>query len=268
MANDLRCFLITFPETIQYYLFMRNLKPILAALLLCVSLPMSAQFMNMSSPTNDRQKSYTRIHVGYVNTQTSGDGGKDFDGDNVSLNGVFSQVSWGIPLSTTSPVYLDLGVRLAYATCEEEGTIQYSVTNYYNYDNGYYNEYRPYTSYSTSDITLDVYKLSFTMPISLGYRARLGEDSSFMPYAGLHFSWHLYGQEDVSVGSETESINPFDEDEAGKDGKWTRFQSGWQIGAVLTLNRFTIGLEYSYDFNELAKDCKTSDLLLSLGVTF
>lgn len=232
---------------------MRKLRPILAALLLCVALPMSAQFMNVPSPvSDDSPKSYNRITVAYIKTLTDGDGGKDYyEKKRISLDGVCVQFNREQLLSKTTPFCLDFGARLSFTFVEGDLGSGSKYLPSHNGECGY-------------GIQSAWYKTSLIVPINAGYMINLGKNATLMPYAGLHFTANILGI--AKQGSRFVSL--FDKDKYTNNGGWNHCQYGSQIGVTGVYRKLSFGLEYSYDFKELAEDLKTSDLLLSLGVAF
>lgn len=103
---------------------------------------------------------------------------------------------------------------------------------------------------------VDMQDLNLQYPINVGYIFDVYDGMFFIsPYAGINLKYHfLTRSRSKYVGengdNETgEWINFYSKDDMGADGKWKRFQVGWQAGLEFSFE-FPIYLrvEYGTDF--------------------
>lgn len=128
--------------------------------------------------------------------------------------------------------------------------------------------------YSTEDKTS---LLGLTIPVNVVYGVRLNDMLTLKPYTGFYVRVNLMGKNKVTTewddgygdsGKEEEDANLFDKDEMGEDGVWNRCQFGWQIGAMLDISRFNVGIGYALDFNEISEKVKTGKFAVNVGYNF
>lgn len=202
-------------------------------------------------------KSYSRYSAGYDNFHVSaaGSDGTGYDGFYVEW------VIQGTPLSKTSPLFLEWGLR---------------------FNGEYYSDSAEKSKQSTNVYTVGI-------PLNITYHFSLGDTGAKLaPYAGVNFKVHVSGESKytyktlltTTVGEgtrfettstkeidKTDTLNLFSKDDMG-EGAWKRFQMGWQIGVNLEIKRFVIGLGYGTDFVKLAKRTNTSNFTVGIGINF
>lgn len=210
-----------------------------AALLLCSSLPMAAQFSNSgtSKPVSsiDIPASYSMLSVGYDYNMISADGVED-----INTNGIAVQYTSGMSILSTHPLYFEWNVRAAL---------------------GFWSD-----SESNSSVEAKLTTLNLSVPVNLAYRLPIGEAAAITPYTGLHLKGNILASYKLTNDESSKTYNMFDKDDVGKDGQWKRFQFGWQIGTRVNFSKFNVGFEYGIDFNDIWKKAKTSEFLLSVGI--
>ena len=177
----------------------------------------------------------------------------EYDGDTESedMNGV--SLNWAQARLVTSqlPVYLQYGAGLQY-TWKTDGE---SEDDY---------EWKTTTSFLTVKVPVNVL-YNFAVPNS---------SVSVMPYIGLNAQFHVLGQSKATVDydgeKETEKINYFSKDDM--EDPYNRFCLGWQIGAMVSYDKYFVGVGYQGPVTNLCKvgDIKinTSQVNISLGIKF
>lgn len=201
--------------------------------------------------------SYSRYAAGYDNFHISAAGS-----DGIGYDGFY--VEWvilGTPLSKTSPLFLEFGLR---------------------FNGEYYKDSTEKTQQSVSLYTLGI-------PLNITYRFSLGDTGAKLaPYAGINFKVHVSGENKYTYKTlhtstafegtkfettstkeidKTDTWNLFSKDDMG-EGAWKRFQMGWQVGVNIEIKRFIIGLGYGTDFVKLAKKTNTSNFTVGVGINF
>lgn len=98
---------------------MKNLKFLVAAAMVLASTTAFAQFANSgnNSSSDDIVKSYDRMAISYNSYKLSPD---DDDADDVSLNGIGAEWIHGFSLSSTTPLYLETGLKFMYGFKSED----------------------------------------------------------------------------------------------------------------------------------------------------
>lgn len=241
---------------------MKNLKFLLVAAMAMACTTGFAQFANggkvgNSSSSADIVKSYDRIAVSYNSYKLSFD---HDDYDDISLNGIGAEWIHGFSLSSSTPLYLETGLKFIYAFKSEDSS---------EYDDDFY--YEEERKLSTMNIAV---------PINLAYRFTLpnNSDVSITPFTGITLKGNLSMKEKSEYEYEYDGYEYeydkgenetdwFDKKDMGKDTA-KRFQLGWQIGAGLSYKALYLGLSYGLDFTELAKKTKTSNFAVTLGYNF
>ena len=237
---------------------MKNLKFLVAAAMVLASTTAFAQFANSgsgnnSSSSNDIVKGYDRMAISYNSYKLSPD---DDDADDVSLNGIGAEWIHGFSLSSTTPLYLETGLKFMYGFKSED-------------DRDFWGD--------EEDCTLKTTMMNIAVPINLAYRITFSgnSDVSLTPFTGITLKGNLTAKQkceyDFDDGDEEDDdeIDWFDKDDMG-GSKYTakRFQLGWQIGAGLSYKALYVGLSYGLDFSEFAKKVKTSNFAVTLGYNF
>ena len=109
--------------------------------------------------------------------------------------------------------------------------------------------------------------LALDIPVNVVYKVKLTNKINIKPYTGIYLRLNMLAKEKDEIGGNSETFkedyNLFD----GDDG-WKRVQLGWQIGAMADYSRYSIGLGYSIDFNEITESCKFGTLSVRLGYNF
>lgn len=236
-------------------------KILFSALALCAlcALPASAQFATSansngaaakSSSTNDIT-AYSRASVSYV--------GRDYvydvkNADDFSTSGIGASYIKGFSISQTMPLFVEAGVKadVGFGSIENE-------------DN--------------EDVSLKLTTLRAAVPVNLAYRFALpGSEITISPYAGVGAKFNLLGTMKYAYDGDNsqlqdkiddmDPINLFDKDDTSKDTRWTRFQMGWQIGAVVDFGKYFANIEYGKDFSEISKKLGTSQFAIGVGMNF
>ena len=200
---------------------MKKIFTLIAAAVLAISA--QAQIVSSRSVNYESGDNFTRWYLSYSNF-----GLTPSEGDGVSFSGV--RLGWmdGIRLSSSSPVFLEVGVNGQYNAGSE----------------GYY------------DYTF----LKFSVPVSASYKYNFTNDFAIMPHAGLHFDGNVLGKAELKSGKGKEDF--LDE------GDGNRFQMGWQLGAGIVYKKLYVGVEYSHSIIEYMKNVSTHDFYVNLGVQF
>lgn len=225
---------------------MKNLKFLVAAAMVMASTTAFAQFANSgnNSSSDDIVKSYDRMAVSYNSYKLS----MDFDdADDVTLNGIGAEWIHGFSLSSTTPIYLETGLKFIYGFKSDD------VEDY---------------------CTMKFTTMNLSVPINIAYRFTFSgnSDLAITPFTGVTLKGNLTAKEKYEYDDEDEDEDEydwFDKDDMG-GSKYTakRFQFGWQIGAGLSYKALYVGLSYGLDFSEFAKKVKTSNFAVTLGYNF
>lgn len=233
---------------------MRNLKFLLVAAMIMAWATASAQFANGGKGSNsgssaDIVKSYDRIAVSYNSYKISLD---DDDADDYGLTGIGAEWIHGFSLSSSTPIYLETGLKYIYAFKSED-------------DMSFKGE--------TNGCKLKMSTMNIAVPINVAYRFTLpnNSDVSITPFTGITLKGNLTMKEKCEYdGYNTKDVEKdwFDKKDVGNKYTAKRFQVGWQIGAGLSYKALYLGLSYGLDFTELAKKTKTSNFAVSLGYNF
>lgn len=112
---------------------------------------------------------------------------------------------------------------------------------------------------------------------NLGYMFNVYDDEFFIaPYIGLNLRYHLLTRAKLD-GDNQEWMNFYSKEDMGADGKWKRFQIGWQVGLDFTFScpifmRVQYGTDfianYSYKKDGYKEKIKSGHLQVSLGYYF
>lgn len=225
---------------------MKNLKFLVAAAMVMASTTAFAQFANSGSGNNsssdDIVKSYDRMAVSYNSYKLS----MDFDdADDVTLNGIGAEWIHGFSLSSTTPIYLETGLKFIYGFKSDD------IEDY---------------------CTMKFTTMNLTVPINIAYRFTFSgnSDLAITPFTGVTLKGNLTAKQKYEYDDDDEDeYDWFDKDDMG-GSKYTakRFQFGWQIGAGLSYKALYVGLSYGLDFSEFAKKTKTSNFAVTLGYNF
>lgn len=224
---------------------MKNLKFLVAAAMVMASTTAFAQFANSgnNSSSDDIVKGYDRMAISYNSYKLS----MDFE-DDVTLNGIGAEWIHGFSLSSTTPIYLETGLKFIYGFKSDD------IEDY---------------------CTMKFTTMNLTVPINIAYRFTFSgnSDLAITPFTGVTLKGNLtakqkyeYDEDRYEDGYEDDW---FDKGDMG-GSKYTakRFQFGWQIGAGLSYKALYVGLSYGLDFSEFQKKVKTSNFALTLGYNF
>lgn len=232
---------------------MKNIKVLFAACLLSMATAVNAQFANVSgtsSAVSSDVNAWQGIRFSYNHFTFDADGGSDLD---PAMGFELGYVK-SFALSKSIPLFLETGANILWVTGEvsnESGGFEYDGYDFYG------------------NVKESVNMFALTIPVNVGYKFTIDDKFSVFPYLGLSLRGNISGKitEEVSVsgvGSEEEDIDMFDSDEGDGD----RFQIGWQIGATANYKKYSVGLSYGADFNEIMENISTNSLRISLGYNF
>lgn len=224
---------------------MKTIKFFMAAIAMMASSSVFAQFANGGSSSSMGKsgsgEEYSRFTVSYTM------GGFDIDGSydsELEPAGVTVGLIHGKPLNTSLPLTLEYGANLTWM-------------NYTDEDDYY---------------TFSLNMLDVTVPVNIAYSFELSDGVFLTPFAGPSARINILasGKDTYDDGyyDETEKISYFDKDDVGKNGVWSRFQIGAQVGVGLTFNKYYVGYQYQWDFMEISKKVTTNRNMLTVGVNF
>lgn len=228
------------------------------AMMLC-GLSAAAQFStgSSSSSTTTEPADYNQVGVSFVNESFSFDYPKDYEMENVGLNGFGLKYIHGFSVSKSLPMFLETGLSFNFNFGSKD-------IAYEDYD-GYYSLKEKYQHAALS------------VPVNFAYKFNINENFAVKPYLGLNFKFNILGRMKYEVGEDYDDDDydywrsaagsrgyddwdDWDDDEYGDkwtnlydkkemgDAPWNRFQMGWQIGADVQFKKFFLGLEYGTDF--------------------
>lgn len=187
-----------------------------AALMVCASA--SAQFTNASSK---KSSSSTEVTSGWNNLYVQYNSHKFNDNDNElfhkgSMDGFTIGYNRGIGLSSSMPLYLEVGGGLQYST--------------------------------GSNDDVDVHLLSVVAPVSVLYQFSFPNSTiGIEPLAGLTFRYNGWGE----IKDDDDKFDPFSKDDY--DDPANRFQVGLHLGANAVFNKFVLGLKYNIGLTDFWK---------------
>lgn len=261
---------------------MKNAKYILAVCLLAVATAASAQFANNAGGKRGTSRtvntdSYSRIYVGYNPTTFKID---NKDADDVTYSGFTFGYTHGFSVSKKIPFFIEVGARLNYSFKKQD------FSEYEGKDGimDFFDEWDEYELGGEIDVKHT--HMNIAVPVNLAYKWQLpNSEVAITPFVGVTFKYNLIAKTKINLSNELKDyyrdyddndeddkpltdINHFDKNDVGKDGQFSRFQVGWQIGAGLSYRALYIGFHYGSDFGEIYKKVKTSNWGLSLGYNF
>ncbi len=197
---------------------------------------------------DDLTASYNTAGISYVNTHF-GVSDKDVLGndDAFSLNGFSLDYNHGFSLSSSMPMFVEVGGRLIFGFHSD------SAESY-----GYKEEIK--TSW-----------MSIAVPVNYAYKFAVADDFIIKPYTGINFKFNCLGKQkwtetDPNGDEEKEDLDLFDKKDMGEPYK--RFQMGWQIGVDFQYKPFILGVEYGLDFIKPQKWMNSSLLSVKLAYQF
>ena len=188
-----------------------------AALMVCASA--SAQFTNASSK---KSSSSTEVTSGWNNLYVQYNSHKFNDNDNAlfhkgSMDGFTIGYNRGIGLSSSMPLYLEVGGGLQYST--------------------------------GSNDDVDVHLLSVVAPVSVLYHFSFPNSTiGIEPLAGLNFRYNGWGE----IKDDEDTYDPFSDDDTD-DNPANRFQVGLHLGVNAVFKKFVLGLKYNIGLSNFWK---------------
>ena len=251
---------------------MKSLKFLVAAAMMMASATGFAQFANSgaaSSSSNNGYvaRSYDRFGVSYNSYKYTID--KE-NADDLGMTGIGAEWIHGFGLSSTTPIYIESGLKFIYAfKSDPQDDLEI-------YDKSY--EYK-----------IKHTMMNIAVPINLAYRFTLpgNSDVSITPFTGITLKYNIASKWKRTVDEEyykkmgwktdkeieeheyEKWYDNFDKKDVGdKKNTYKRFQFGWQIGAGLSYKALYLGLSYNIDFTEVTKKTKTSNFAATIGYNF
>ena len=217
-----------------------------------MSISASAQFMQSNGGSKAKasvEDVFNTVDLTYspVTMKASYDGESatdDFNG--LSLNWAQARL-----LTDQLPVYLQYGAGVQF-TWKTDSSEQYDV----NVKN------------TTTFLTVKV-------PVNVLYNFAIPNTAlSVMPYVGLNAQVHVLGQskttQEYDGEKETSKFSYFSKDDM--EDPYNRFVLGWQIGAMVSFDKYFVGIGYTGPVTNLYKNgdykINTSQVNISLGIMF
>ena len=166
-------------------------------------------------------------------------------------NGISLNWSQARLMTDKLPIYLQYGAGAQFSWYTDSSS------------DGYYN-YKTTTTFLTVKVPVNVL-YNFAIP---------NTNLSVMPYLGLNAQVHVLGQSNASREyegeTETYKTNFFSKDDM--EEPYNRFVLGWQIGAMVSYDKYFVGIGYNGPVTSLAKKgdnkIQTSQVNISLGIMF
>ena len=173
-----------------------------------------------------------------------------YEGDSTTddLNGLSLNWAQARLLTDQLPVYLQYGAGVQFS--------------WYTNDN--------------SNVKTTASFLTVKVPVNVLYNFAIPNTNlSVMPYLGLNAQVHVLGQakrsQEYDGGTQTDKINYFSKDDMG-DHPYNRFVLGWQIGAMVSYDKYFVGIGYNGPVTSLFKNgdhkIQNSQVNISLGIMF
>ena len=131
-------------------------------------------------------------------------------------------------------------------------------------------------SYDDSNVKTTTTFLTVKVPVNVLYDFAIPNTNlSVMPYLGLNAQVHVLGQSNTSREYEGETqtykTNLFSKDDMVED-PYNRFVLGWQIGAMVSFDKYFVGIGYNGPVTSLFKNgdykIQNSQVNISLGIMF
>lgn len=238
---------------------MKKVKFLMAALMLTMGLTASAQ--------KGISKGWNTVYLQYSPGSVNND---EKEADNESYNAFSLGYNRAISLSSSIPLYLEVGGALQYSfkTIEDDEEFDDYATLKYKYN-----------------------LWSLKVPVSVLYDFKISNSKVHIaPFAGMTFRYNLSGKckQELEMSSELEDYmdeygydldeiyeeyeneyDLFDKDDMDKDGVFKRLQVGYQIGVSARFNnKFMASIAYNGDFSEISKKVKVSQWNFTLGYCF
>lgn len=244
---------------------MKTSKVFIMAAFAAFATTASAQFANTSNSSSGLRggggagisiendcNSYSRFSVGYMGVKFKEiEDGTSYSDDDDNLKGFTLGYTRGISLSTTVPVFFEIGGQLNYATWSDSDSDDgLKYTNRLNF-------------------------LALSVPLNLSYKLSFNNGLYLAPYAGIHFDLGLLLNEKETLKykseKESESFNYYSSDDMD-DETFNRFQMGYQVGVNLGVKKFNIGVGYKASFLPIYKEddfkVQTGGPIITVGYNF
>ena len=217
-----------------------------------MSVSASAQFMQSNGGSKAKasvEDVFNTVDLTYspINEKTTiGDRSSTTDYNGISLN--WSQARL---MTDKLPIYLQYGAGAQFSWYTDS-----SSSDYY--------DVKTTTSFLTVKVPVNVL-YNFAIP---------NTNLSVMPYLGLNAQVHVLGQTKASQEydgeTETTKVNYFSKDDM--EDPYNRFVLGWQIGAMVSYDKYFVGIGYNGPVTSLYKNgdfkIQTSQVNISLGIMF
>lgn len=178
-----------------------------------------------------------------------------YDGDSTTddLNGLSLNWAQARLLTDQLPVYLQYGAG-----------VQFTWKTDTRSDDYYDMKVKNTTTFLTVKVPVNVL-YNFAIP---------NTNLSVMPYLGLNAQVHVLGQSKTTTTyedeKETSKISYFSKDDM--EDPYNRFVLGWQIGAMVSYDKYFVGIGYNGPVTSLYKNgdykIQTSQVNISLGIKF
>ena len=217
-----------------------------------MSVSASAQFMQSNGGSKAKasvEDVFNTVDLTYspiTEKTTIGDRSSTTDYNGISLN--WSQARL---MTDKLPIYLQYGAGAQFSWYTDSSS------------NDYYN-----VKTTTSFLTVKV-------PVNVLYNFAIPNTNlSVMPYLGLNAQVHVLGQSKTSQEydgeTQTSKTNFFSKDDM--EEPYNRFVLGWQIGAMVSYDKYFVGIGYNGPVTSLFKDgdykIQASQVNISLGIMF
>lgn len=196
----------------------------------------------------DTNSSYNIIGLSYDYTSLNGKNFEFAENKSMGLNGFGIEYIHGFSLSSTTPLFLELGAKLNMG-------------------------FGKATSPEDSESFVKVQNLRVNIPVSLAYRYSIGSNMAITPFVGLDFRVNVLNR--ANDGDEYGWYSLFDKDEVGDD-TWNRFQMGWHLGARFEYEKISLAVSggtdfikaFSYKEDGYKSHVSTGNLAVTLGYRF
>lgn len=189
---------------------------------------------------------YNIIGLSYDYTSLSGKNFEFAENKSMGLNGFGVEYIHGFSLSSTTPLFLELGAKLnmGFGKATEPDDSEYFVK---------------------------VQNLRVNIPVSLAYRYSIGSNMAITPFVGLDFRVNVLNRANI----DDEWYSLFDKDEVG-DETWNRFQMGWHLGARFEYKKVSLAVSggtdfikaFSYKEDDYKSHVSTGNLAVTIGYRF
>lgn len=219
-----------------------------------MSVTASAQFMQSNGGSKAKasvEDVFNTVDLTYspVTMKASYDG----ESDTEDLNGLSLNWAQARLLTDQLPVYLQYGAG-----------VQFTWKTDTRSDDYYDMKVKNTTTFLTVKVPVNVL-YNFAIP---------NTNLSVMPYLGLNAQVHVLGQSKTTTTyedeKETSKMSYFSKDDM--EDPYNRFVLGWQIGAMVSYDKYFVGIGYNGPVTSLYKNgdlkIQTSQVNISLGIMF